>query len=120
MIVEYKGVTVFEGGNVNIKRLAQEMKIAVSELNIVYNKKEENAKRDALLKEGTLTADGKIWFNLEKGQMFISGAYTLDEGELYYWKDVNGEDITLSPIQAKAYAKEMRITLQRLYGFQNA
>ncbi len=69
-----------------------------------------------MLKIGTTTQDGKLWFNLETAQMFVSGVSTLDDGESFLWRDANREVVEISYADAKAYTKEIRIVLQKFYG----
>jgi len=87
------------------------------EQELVRKKIYEKNKRDAMLKIGTTTQDGKLWFNLETAQMFVSGVSTLDDGESFLWRDVNREVVEISYADAKAYIKEIRIVLQKFYGF---
>lgn len=84
-----------------------------------FEKASLNAKRDALLKEGTLTKNKKLWFNIDTAQMFISGFSTLDVGESMPWRDANRKVVTLSYVECKAYVKEIRIVLQAFYGLTN-
>ena len=77
---------------------------------------EEKQKRDHILKKGAKTADGKMWFNLDSAQMFISGFSTLDKDELYPWYNAKREKVELTYEEAKVYAKEIRTVLQKLYG----
>ncbi len=86
------------------------------EQELVRKNIDEKNKRDAMLKIGTTTQDGKLWFNLETAQMFVSGVSTLDDGESFLWRDANREVVEILYADAKAYTKEIRIVLQKFYG----
>jgi len=75
--------------------------------------------RNQLLKKGTITKDGKIWFNYDTASMFIQAVSTMEQDETLPWRDKNREIIELSYEEAKAYTKEIRKTLQKLYGVIN-
>lgn len=82
-----------------------------------FEKKQgENRRRAYLLKKGTKTSDGKLWFNMDTAQMFVIAVTTLKNGESLLWRDVNRETVEIPYEDAKTYAKEIRITLQKFYG----
>ena len=78
--------------------------------------KEERA---ILLQKGSLSKDGKIWFNFDSASMFIQAFSTLDEDETLPWYDKDKNEVFLTYTEAKMYAKEIRVALQSLYGLSS-
>jgi hypothetical protein len=109
---------LLEGGEIEPYENVEEAEKKKAEILNKEKKIEENLLRDALLKKGTLTADGRIWFNYDTAQMFISAFVTLDEDETLLWRDANRDVIELTYVEAKAYTKEIRAVLQALYGLK--
>jgi hypothetical protein len=72
--------------------------------------------RDVKLEEGFDTNDGKFHFDDKTAGLFIQLASTLDAGESTPYMNKNGERVTLSYDEVKAYAKEIRDKLLSIYG----
>lgn len=64
---------------------------------------------------GVTTEDGKMWFNEETLIMFVTTLTTVDDDEMMLWKDANRDVVSLTRLEAKAYAKEARISIQDIY-----
>jgi len=105
-----------EGGAVDDFETSEEKAVREAE----EAKIKANLDREALLKKGALSADGKMWFNFESANMFMTAVGVLDVGESIPWYDKNRVEILLSYDDAKAYAKEIRMVMQALYGLGNS
>ena len=115
----YERILKIESDKVILK---DKTEISIDVFNLEKQKKaklEQNKVRAKLLIDGTLTADKKLWFNYETAQMFISAFVTLDDDEELLWRDANSEVVTLTYDEAKSYMKEIRATLQIVYGLRN-
>jgi len=97
-------VEAFETESERIKREENEQKQA------------QKQARDEMLKQGTISQDGKMWFNFESANMFMTAVGTLDVGETISWYDKDRQKVVLTYDEAKAYSKEIRIVMQSLYG----
>ena len=82
----------------------------------VAKAKEERA---IILAKGSISKDGKIWFNFDSASMFIQAFSTLDEDETLPWYDKDKNEVFLTYTEAKMYAKEIRVALQSLYGLSS-
>jgi hypothetical protein len=83
---------------------------------VLYQKEQAKQQRNQLLKKGTKSQDGKMWFNFDSASMFIQAVSTLEGGETLPWYDANREKVELTLDEAKAYAKEIRLDMQKVYG----
>ena len=79
---------------------------------------ESKENRERLLKKGTISADGRMWFNFDSADMFMNAVGTLDPGETIKWYDKDRQVVELTYEEAKAYAKEIRLVMQSLYGLE--
>jgi len=77
--------------------------------------------RDTKLAKGTLTSDGKFWFNESLAKVFILKAIatdfssTLTSGKSFKWKTASGDIVDVTLKEAKAYTKEIIATLDSIY-----
>ena len=92
--------------------------IGQAEFKIINSIKEKNAKvkRDKRLKKGTISKDGKMWFNKETFLEFATEYATLEDDELLVWRDANRQRIELTKTQAKVYILEGKALIKNLYG----
>ena len=89
---------------------------AISTMESKRQKIEANEARANKLKSGSLTKDGRMWFNYESASMFIQAFVTMEESETLFWYDKDRIKVELDYAKAKAYAKEIRVVLQGVYG----
>ena len=82
-----------------------------------YIKKKMKSDRQELLNNGTLTSDGKFWFNEEWAKVFMTKVSSAESIGLTYvnWKDANGIVTQVDLIDAKAYVGEMIVILDKIY-----
>jgi hypothetical protein len=111
-------VVVFDGhADISLlDRLANDMGVDKSEFTIEYSKEELKKQRNQLLKKGTKSQDEKMWFNFDSASMFIQAVSTMEQDETLSWYDANREKVELTFDEAKAYAKEIRLVMQKVYG----
>ena len=79
-------------------------------------KQAQKQARNEMLKNGSVSQDGKMWFNFESANMFMTAVGTLDAGETMPWYDKDRQKVVLTYDEAKAYSKEISIVMQSLYG----
>jgi len=83
-------------------------------------KREANLKRAENLERGSLSKDGKMWFNLKTAQMFISKLSVLPANKKMLWRDANREVVELTADEASVYAVEIVDVLDIFYGLREA